>query len=583
MKKKAKSLVALLVVLTMLGALLSGCKAATSSPAEPPADNESNTNTSTDTPTQNTEDTQEEVEITLWANQYSPENLGPQYNPIADKIAEVTGVRISVADYSSGDSKEQLATMMASNDLPDIFYVPNSDTLNSLIEAGQVLNLNEYWNDENCPNMNGGNSDAADRQRFLADTSYDGAHYAVLMWSGTGNELQPTTGFYVPWEIYREAGYPEVNSLDDLVDALDAMRSVHETNTDGQPVYGAGGWFADDGEWGSWCVAIGAMFGYEVRSHYLQNITTAEIKEDEIPITDPDSLYWQGIKFYYDLNQRGLLDPDSITQKYDQWAEKAYSGRYLMIMPGWEAAPLKQNTGMSYVALPSFGDGIVLDWSGELSGAMYAVSSTCKNPEKALQLLDYLWSPEGSRLVHSGIEGVAWEMVDGKAQFTQQRLDDELTLSKSEFVKKYGESLGQLAGYALNVVSPLDGSAFNLKYTPEYMEKTLTDAELDALNHFGVNSIHDIYANVENTVYKLGEYASVMESMPDDLSKNATDLSNFVSRNYLSCIFAADDEDFEKQKQAIIEGAADYNVEGLYAWYREAFAKAASVVDPYLQ
>lgn len=583
MKKKAKSLVALLVVLTMLGALLSGCKAATSSPAEPPADNESSTNNSTDTPTQNAEDAQDEVEITLWANQYSPENLGPQYNPIADKIAEVTGVRISVADYSSGDSKEQLATMMASNDLPDIFYVPDSDTLNSLIEAGQVLNLNEHWNDENCPNMNGANPDATNRQRFLADTSYNGNHYAVLMYAGTGFEDQPSPGFYIPWEIYSEAGYPEIDSLDDLVDALETMRSVHETNADGQPVYGAGAWFADDGDWGAWCVGISSIFGDAETPYRAQNVTTGEIY-NKIPIMNPDSLYWQGIRFYYELNQRGLLDPDSVTQKYDQWAEKAYSGRYLMIMPGWETAALKQNTEMSYIALPSFGDGMLLDWSGELSGSMYAISSTCQNPGKALQLLDYLWSPEGSRLVSSGIEGVAWEMVDGKAQYTQQRLDDELTLSKSELVKKYGESLGQLAGYALNVVSPLDGSTFNLKYTPEYKAKTLTEAEKDAMNYYGVSSIRDIYTKGDkNTVYRLGEYAGVMESMPDELSKNATDLSNFIARNYLSCVFAKDDAEFERQMQAMISGAADYNVEGLNAWYTEAFAKAASIVDPYLQ
>ena len=70
--------------------------------------------------------------------------------------------------------------------------------------------------------------------------------------------------------------------------------------------------------------------------------------------------------------------------------------------------------------------------------------------------------------------------------------------------------------------------------------------------------------------------------MPADLQKNVTDLQNFVYRNYLSCVFAKDDAEYEAQKQAIIDGAADYNIEALFQWDREEFARAKELVDPYL-
>lgn len=257
MKKSIKKSLALCLALVMLLSLFVGCSKSESeapkqetntSDTTPAAENNNATNDAANQPA-------EEVEITLWANQYNPDELGPQYDPITDKIAEVTGVRISAADYESGSNeKEQLATMMASNDLPDIFYVPDMDSLNTLIEAGMVLDLSEYWNEENCPNLCGANPDAANRQDFFADTKFDGARYTVKMWAGTGAEDQPTVGFYVPWEIYKEAGYPEVNSLDDLVEALDVMSDIYTENSDGQKAFGTGAWFADEGSWGSWCI-----------------------------------------------------------------------------------------------------------------------------------------------------------------------------------------------------------------------------------------------------------------------------------------------------------------------------------------
>lgn len=588
MKKSIRKSLALILAALMLLSILAGCsKANTETPnagdskTEQPA-----ANGDAQQPAENTASDSEEVVVTLWANQYNPSELGPQYDPIMDKIAEETGVRISAADYENGSNeKEQLATMMAANDLPDIFYVPDIESLNTLIEAGQIMDLTPYWNEENCPNLCGANAVASGRQNFFADTKMDGAHYTVLMWGGTGAEDQPTVGFYVPWEVYAQAGYPEVSSLDDLVKALAAMHELHGENAEGQQVYGTGAWFADEGPWGSWCIdQIQLAMGYGVDPNFVYcfDMATNDLT-DASPITDPDSIWWQAVKFYYDLNQLGLLDPDSITQKSDQWTEKAYSGRYLMTMPGWETANLKQNTGMSYVALKPMGDSITLDWSGELTGNMYAVSSTCKNPEKALQLLDYLWTPEGSRLAHSGIEGVGWEMVDGKAQYTQQRIADQTALSDADFVAKYGSSLGHFMGYALNVISPVDNSTFELSYTPEYRASTFTDAEKDAFVHYGVDSLRGIYTkDMKNVKLTLAEYTGNMQPMPDDLQKNATDLQNFVLRNYLSCVFAKDDAEFEAQKQNIIDGAADYNIDGLFQWNKEEFARAKALVDPYL-
>lgn len=296
MKKSIRKSLALILAALMLLSILAGCsKANTETPnagdskTEQPA-----ANGDAQQPAENTASDSEEVVVTLWANQYNPSELGPQYDPIMDKIAEETGVRISAADYENGSNeKEQLATMMAANDLPDIFYVPDIESLNTLIEAGQIMDLTPYWNEENCPNLCGANAVASGRQNFFADTKMDGAHYTVLMWGGTGAEDQPTVGFYVPWEVYAQAGYPEVSSLDDLVKALAAMHELHGENAEGQKVYGTGAWFADEGPWGSWCIdQIQLAMGYGVDPNFVYcfDMATNDLT-DASPITDPDSIW----------------------------------------------------------------------------------------------------------------------------------------------------------------------------------------------------------------------------------------------------------------------------------------------------
>lgn len=577
--KRAKRLLAMLLVCATILAM-AGCAKFGNGPDDPQTG--SNDGQGND---------EELVELTVFGHMLSVDKIGIQTDPVAKKIEEDLGIKLNIIDNNTNDADEanKIAAYMASNDMPDIFYVPNMDVLKTAIEANQAIKLNDLWTKENCPNMTGGNPDAQIRQDFFADNYFNGDRYGVQMWGGTGGASFPTVGFYVPWDIYKKAGYPKADNLDDMVDVIAKLAELYPQTESGQKTYGVGGWFAEGLGWGDWMVSLMQnAFGYQTDSNFVYtfDMGTNDLL-DKPAILDAEGPWWQTVEFMYKLNQRGLIDPDSVTQKYDQWQEKAYSGRYLMVGPGWEANPIKEKTGMAYVALKPFkGSNMVMDWSGELTGYTYAISSTCKHPEKALQLLDYLWSPEGSRLTHSGIEGESWEMVDGKAEFTQKYLDDRATMQASELNEKYAVyKYGMFTGYALNVVSPADKNYFDLTMSPRYESKNLSDAEKDALAYYGVESMGDIYRNpdVKNYVFRWPEYAKMMPTPPEDIKKNGTDLGNYVYREYLNCVYAKDDADFEAAKQKIMAEAAEYNVEETFAWYKAAFEEAKAKVDEYLK
>ena len=67
-----------------------------------------------------------------------------------------------------------------------------------------------------------------------------------------------------------------------------------------------------------------------------------------------------------------------------------------------------------------------------------AISAKCKNPEIAMQFLDYFYSEEGLMLLNFGIEGESYEMIDGYPTYTE-------LITKNPNGKSMAAMLGQYA------------------------------------------------------------------------------------------------------------------------------------------
>ncbi|MCL1989187.1 MAG: hypothetical protein FWG64_14630 [Firmicutes bacterium] len=95
--------------------------------------------------------------------------------------------------------------------------------------------------------------------------------------TNTMEGLEPTFGPYLRWDLYAELGYPEMNSLDDLLDVLEQMQNMNPTTDDGLPVY-AISLFPDwDSEIMMAARQPAAFFGYGDNVGYLLLQRTAAI------------------------------------------------------------------------------------------------------------------------------------------------------------------------------------------------------------------------------------------------------------------------------------------------------------------
>ena len=133
---------------------------------------------------------------------------------------------------------------------------------------------------------------------------------------------------------------------------------------------------------------------------------------------DEDSFYKRALKFYFQANQMGLLDPDSLTQKFDTVQEKFTAGRVLFTYFSWLNGQYN-NRGNGHVdaedpngyEMVPAKDFKIYDAPNQTIGRnwYFAASKTTKYPDRVTELLNWLYSVDTYSLYANGPEGVLWE------------------------------------------------------------------------------------------------------------------------------------------------------------------------------
>ncbi len=134
-------------------------------------------------------------------------------------------------------------------------------------------------------------------------------------------------------------------------------------------------------------------------------------------------------------------------------------------------------------------------YNTDVVGGVTAISSLAENPEEVAKFFNYGYSEEGHMLYNFGIEGVSYEMQDGKPLYTDLVLDNPDGLTLKQALSEY-----QLASGNGPFVQDKD---YLLQYYKE-------DAQKEALSNWAVNNakkykLPRITINSEST----GEYSNI--------------------------------------------------------------------------
>jgi len=472
----------------------------------------------------------------------------PFTDPVAKKITEATGVTLAV-DHPVGGDQQAIPLMIASGQYPDLIYAKGN--LNLLIEAGAVIPLDDLIEKKGrqIKELYG------DQMVRLRNSSEDPHIYTVGTYDVKTAFWKTDGTMQLQHAVLKELGYPRMRTLDDYEKAIKAYMQKYPT-INGQKTIGLSllvdtwQWYIDLSN------PSGFLTGHPDDGQWFVNEQTLEA---QYKFLHPDAKHFY--KWLNRMNAEGILDPESFTQKEDIWRAKIASGRVLgLAYPVWgyaEARTSLINDGMAnrtYAYLPITVDesyqSAVLKDPGFGGGWGIAISSSCKDPERAFEFLEWMCSEEAQVLINWGIEGVNYQVIDGKRVLPdeEQRLVD----TDPDYGRKTG--VGRWAyPFPMRGRGYIDSTGnYNTKDSPERIRnQEYLDVEKETLAAYGVDMWIDLFPSTESLgVSKYG--AAWQYTLPPDANARITEADNYI-KNALANVVLGRQGNFESSWTKIVE------------------------------
>ena len=367
-------------------------------------------------------------ELTIEVYDVAANYQGEQIGWYAKEIKDRFNIKLNIiAPQVSGDAASLYSTRTASGDLGDIIILDNSD-MQDCVDAGLVMDISgEIGNYENLQKYSEQINLFNDDINSALGTTGTWAIPAEMNSNGP-TDYKESTVYSMPrlrWDLYQEQGAPDLQNLDDLLDALEAIQTAHPTNDSGDPAYALSLWKDWDGTSIETVNQLTKWYGQEVNGSIL--IGSDNSVTD---LLDKNGAYYKMLKFFRDANERGLVDPDSATQDWNTACDKMKQGRVYLFWYSWQYgfwnSPAKGEEDQNYIGIP-LADMNEFQPSDTYygDGRAWAVGSQVdeEKRDRILAFMDWLASPEGLMLQHVGQEGVTYTVGnDGKYTLTDQGL-----------------------------------------------------------------------------------------------------------------------------------------------------------------
>lgn len=185
-----------------------------------------------------------------------------------------------------------------------------------------------------------------------------------------------------------------------------------------------------------------------------------------------DDKYRQALTWLNEMYSKGYIDQEVITMDFSSFSAKLAQnvvGSFYGPLGGMLAA---QNATMT-ASVPDFHCAAVQPPKGPNGHQIHSnidlvpravvaatITSSCKNVDRVVEWLDWMYSPEGQQLLNLGVEGKHYEMVDGKPVYTDLVLNNPDGLSPKQAIGSFTISQGVMPSVlCFNQTSQLDDAA----------------------------------------------------------------------------------------------------------------------------
>ncbi|MCR4621037.1 MAG: sugar ABC transporter substrate-binding protein [Clostridiales bacterium] len=506
--------------------------------------------------------------ITLTAFVGGPGTQAYADNKIYKKIEEEFGVTFEF-EFLAGDLDEKLQLMTQDlTDLPDLFDGGNS--AEKLIDAGALINLLDYVNPDDTPNLWA--HIEPQKNRIITkdeDTGEDVMYIIPNYGLPDGPQIALSVGgpaFFIQKQVLAWDNYPQIHTLDEYFDLIERFLEANPTNADGTPYIGFDILCED---WRRFCMInpVQHLMGRPNDGEVLIDINS----EDYATETFINRVYAK--PYYQKLNEefhKGIISPDTFVMTYDQYIAQLSTGIVLgMFDQAWDfgdatnALKVDGKDENTYVAL-----GLIYDeddvadllpegWTIEehyLNGSLpnldrgFGISVSCKCPERIIAMWERMMDADWQLLLNWGVEGEDYSIVDGRLTMTAEQYANtqDVEWQRHNKARYFFESSPKRQGWILD--GDLAGNCWEIGNQDEIVFGLMNDYDKQFLAAYGYSK----FADFVNPPIDLAPYGEAWQIDKAPIEKDYNDFLK-IQDTELPQVIMASTEEFDAKWDAFVE------------------------------
>jgi putative aldouronate transport system substrate-binding protein len=579
MKKPAR----ILIIFTLLACMLSACGLGL--PGEPAAPG----NSSTADPAEPRAETAASAENKLYTVDVFTmlgNSSGVQTGWFGKEVRDRFNIVIRLIATNTDGGEAKFATLQASGNLGDLVIFGNNDAkyLDS-ISGGLLLDMEkggllEKYGQEivrNYPKV----LEKARVNSGMGVSVYGLGYSAADMPSGPSEGEDMSWGPDLRWDLYARLGYPKLETLEDYLPVLKQMQNLEPRSESGWPTYGFSLWSDWDSD--KMCLAkqYCNVYGYDETdgfNPYGYALVSASTDEYQ-GLLDPGGYYIKCLKLYFNANQMGLLDPDSISQKYEDANSKLKDGQVLFSWFPWMDNIYntldRQAQGKGFRLVP-FSEEVVYSVGYNPYGGdrLLSIGANAKYPERILQLINWMYSPEGFQTIKAGPRGLTWDLdANGKPYLTDygmRALPNNPEPVPEEYgggTFKDGQNQMNIDPVQMTAINPATGEAYDYHLWSSYLKCSPTKLVLDWRSKMGVLTSKEYFLKNNRIAIAVPVFTgSAPRPMGKTLEQKKGQVATVIKQYSWKIIFAKDLAEYDTLLNEMIMKAKTLGYDDILQW-----------------
>ena len=394
-----------------------------------------------------------------------------------------------------------------------------------------------------------------------------------------GSATDHAAFYYYPhlrFDLYQKIGAPEINTLEDFIPVLAAMVALEPETSVGNKTYAVSSFPDWDGDMVMMVKSTSALYGWE-EFHIGLYDTKTQTWEGAL---QEGGWYLRALKFYNTLYQMGLYDPDSMTQTWDDLREKYVAGAAMFNIFSWIAGNFntEENISAGKMMRPVVAnDQINLADGLNVFGGnrVWSIGANSNYPELAMEIINWLATPEGVLSYNLGPKGVTWDIGDdGEAFLTELGMqvhedDDETVITYRGYTGSYrlGTFEHNNTIWAVDSVNPESPSGLTFNYSnwpSTELQRVVRPIEQEWRDWSGFVKEDDYIRNNGSSVAIASMYTASRKDR--ELLTIWEQVTLTIKQGSWNAIYASNDAGFEVIVNQMIKDANAYGYQQCVDW-----------------